>query len=218
MGLMGRIKNLVSCKGNKVMDSLENPVEQIELAIRKREEAVNKAKIDSANFIGSVNQHRRKKKELEDKIKEYEIGIKTALSRGDEDKARRFLALKKELDSKIEIETNLITKLEVDSKKVKDSINKLENEVKKLKGKKEELAARYSTAQAKAKVNEILTDVKKDCNISIDDIEDKIEAQENYANGLESFIEEDPEDELRDYINSQDNINFEDELNSYREI
>ncbi|MEG1310456.1 MAG: PspA/IM30 family protein [Romboutsia sp.] len=215
MGLMKRIKNLVNCKGNKIMGELENPIEQIDLAIRKREEAVNKAKMDSANFIGSVKQHKRKKQELLNKVKEYEIGIKAAGNRSDKERAMKYLILKKEIDEKIKDEDNLVIKLESDSKQVKNSIEKLEKEVRNLKNKKSELAARYSTAQAKTKVNEILTDVKNDCNISIKDIEDKIADQESYADGLESFIEEDPEEELRDYINCQDNISLEEELEFY---
>lgn len=216
MGLMSRVKNLIQCKGGKVLDNLEDPIEQLSLAIKKREEAVNKAKIKSATFIGSVNQHRNKKKELEGKIREYELGIKESLKRNDEERARKYLALKKELDIKIQEENNLIIKLEKDSQQVKGSIDKLHKEVENLKSKKSELNARYSTAQAKASVNEILSDVKKDCNISIDDIENKISEQENYADGLESFIEVNPDDELRDYLNSSDNSNIEDELNQYR--
>ncbi|EGT3606821.1 PspA/IM30 family protein (plasmid) [Clostridium perfringens] len=215
MGMMKRLRNFINCKANNVIDELENPIEKIDLAIRKREEAVDKAKIDSADFVGSKNSHLEKLNTLHNKANEYELGIKTALKREDEEKARQYLMLKREIDTKIKAEEEIIKKIEDDRKQIIESIKNLEDEVEKLKDKKEELSARHSIAQAKGKVNEILADVKKDDNISINEIEEKITKEENYANGLEAFKKVDPDEELKKYI-SQDDFSIEDELSKYR--
>ncbi|GAA0126604.1 PspA/IM30 family protein [Clostridium sp. CTA-19] len=217
MGVFTRLSNILSGKANKVLDGLENPIEQIDIAIRNRQTAVDNAKRESASFIGSINEKRREVNELKSTISQYEEGIKKALSNNDEEKATKFLVKKKDLDKKLENLNITIEKISTSANLVKENIKKLENEVEELKSKKSELAARYSTAEAQAKVNEILTNVNKDSNISIDDIERKIQEKENYANGLESFKKENPEDELKSYLN--ENLNSQDlksELDKYR--
>ncbi|GAA0117447.1 PspA/IM30 family protein [Clostridium senegalense] len=217
MGVFTRLSNILSGKANKVLDGLENPIEQIDVAIRNRQTAVDNAKRESASFIGSINEKRREVNELKSTISQYEEGIKKALSNNDEEKATKFLVKKKDLDKKLESLNITIEKISTSANLVKENIKKLENEVEELKSKKSELAARYSTAEAQAKVNEILTNVNKDSNISIDEIERKIQEKENYANGLESFKEENPEDELKSYLN--ENLNSQDlksELDKYR--
>ncbi len=216
MGFFSRLSNIVSSKANKALDKVENPIEQIELAIRKREEAMNDAKLKSASFIGSINQKKREKEELLDKIKQYEEGIRQALQAGDEEKAKRFLTNKKELDQSFLGTEKTIETLSATAEKVKRNIDAIEKEVKELKMKKSELTARYSTAQAQAKVNEILTDLNKDSNISLADIEQKVADAENYADGLESFKEVDMDEELSQYLAKGTDESMEDELNKYR--
>lgn len=217
MGFFSRLSNIISGKANKALDGLENPIEQIDLAIRNRQEAVDKAKRESASFIGSIDQKKRELNELKETISQYEDGIRKALANNDEEKASKFLLKKKELDVKVTSLSSTIEKISKSATLVKDNIRNLETEVEELKSKKAELAARYSTAEAQAKVNEILTNVNKDANISLDEIESKIEAKENYANGLESFKEVSVEDELKSYLNQ--NTTSEDlksELDKYR--
>lgn len=216
MGFFNRLGNIISGKANKALDKMENPIEQIEVAIRKREEAMSEAKLQSASFIGSINQKKKEKDVLGEKIKQYEEGIRKALADGDEERAKGFLVKKKELDQEFAGTINTIATLTATADKVKSNIAAIEKEVKELKMKKSELSARYSTAQAQAKVNEILTDLNKDSNVSISDIEQKVMDAENYASGLESFKEKDMDEELSSYLTQSTGSDLDDELNKYR--
>ncbi|MHC1750068.1 MAG: PspA/IM30 family protein [Cellulosilyticaceae bacterium] len=217
MGFFSRVSNIITGKANKALDNLENPVEQIEVAILKRKEAIDKAKLESASFIGSVSQKKNEATELKKKIAQYEEGIRSALSNEDEEKAKTFLFKKKELDNQLTSLETTITNLSASAEKVKSSILTLEKEVNELKAKKSELAARYSTAKAQAKVNEILTDVNKDSNVSLTDIEQKIIEAENYAKGLDAFKPQDADAELKEYMTKDaTSPDVEDELNKYR--
>lgn len=217
MGLFERLGNIVTGKANKALDKLEDPVEQLEVAILKRKEAIDKAKLQSASFIGSVTQKKKELEELKQKVKQYEDGVRAALNAGDEEKAKTFLVKKKELDANVASLESTITTLSASADKVKANIAALEKEANDLKAKKSELAARYSTAKAQAKVNEILADVNRDSNVSLSDIEEKIEAAENYANGLDALKAKDTDAELKEFMSHTGTItDLDEELNKYR--
>ncbi|MGL6173168.1 MAG: PspA/IM30 family protein [Cellulosilyticaceae bacterium] len=216
MSFFTRLGNIISGKANKALDKVENPVEQIDLAIRKREDAINKAKLESASFIGSISQKKKEAEATSQKITQYEEGIRKALAAGDEEKATTFLLKKKELDQEVTSLNNTITTLSATAEKVKSNVLALEKEVKELKTKKSELSARYSTAKAQTKVNEILTEVNKESHISLSDIEQKVLDAENYAQGLEEFKRPNTDDDLNAYLSDNTSTNIQDELNKYR--
>lgn len=216
MGVFKRLGNILSGKANKVLDEMENPVEQIEVAIRQRSEAVTEAKRKAASFIGQVSEKERELSDLTKKISDYEEGIRTALKNNDEAKAKTFLTKVKELQSqKSSVETTLAKTREM-SEMVKSNIAALEKELETLKTKKSELAARYASAKATSEINEIFANVNKDVNISLDDIERKIQDKENYATGLNSFKKSNPDDELAEYLNQAGSSDMDSELDKYR--
>lgn len=216
MSFFNRLGNIISGKANKALDKIEDPIEQIDLAVRKREEAINKAKLESASFIGSISQKKNEVNALKEKIKQYEEGIRKALTAGDEEKATTFLLKKKEFDQEVASLEATIKALQTTAEKVKTNVLALEKEVKELKTKKSELSARYSTAKAQTKVNEILTEVNKESHISLSDIEQKVMEAENYAQGLEEFKKPNVDAELSEYLSDSKDASIQDELNKYR--
>lgn len=216
MSFFSRLGNIISGKANKALDKVEDPLEQMDLAIRKREEAINKAKLESASFIGSISQKKNEAHALKQKIAQYEDGIRKALAVQDEEKATTFLMKKKELDQELQNMMTTLQTLQVSADKVKSSVLALEKEVGELKTKKAELKARYSTAKAQSKVNEILTEVNKESHISLSDIEQKVKDAENYAQGLEAFKTTDLDDELSSYLKDTPPSDLKDELDQYR--
>lgn len=216
MGVFKRLGNILSGKANKVLDEMENPVEQIEVAIRQRTEAVTEAKRKAASFIGQVSEKERELVDLTKKIADYEEGIRAALKNNDEAKAKTFLTKVKELQSqKSSVEATLSKTREM-ADMVKNNISALEKELETLKTKKSELAARYASAKATSEINEIFANVNKDVNISLDDIERKIQDKENYATGLDSFKKTNPDDELAEYLNQVGSSDMDSELDKYR--
>ena len=119
MSFFSRLGNIISGKANKALDKIEDPIEQIDLAIRKREEAINKAKLESASFIGSISQKKTEVRTIQEKIKQYEEGIRKALAAGDEEKATTFLLKKKEFDQEVASLETTIKTLQTTADKVK---------------------------------------------------------------------------------------------------
>ena len=216
-GFFSRLSNIVSGKAHKALDKMEDPIEALENSIRKREDAYDRAARESATFIGSVNQKKRDIVEIEEKIKQYENGIRTALQNGDEDKATTFLNKKKELDVKLASAKADYERTKANADATKAKLDQLKKDIEMLKGKKQELASRAATAEATAKVNEILSGLNDDMGLSLEEIENKIEDKENLAEGLGSFVHKNPDDELAEYMSSTDsNASLKDELDKYR--
>ena len=64
MGFFDRFKNVVSAKANKALDKCEDPIELLELSINKKEELLQDAKKQCANFIASVDVVRKENNDL----------------------------------------------------------------------------------------------------------------------------------------------------------
>ena len=116
---------------------------------------------------------------------DYDSKVKLALSKNNEDLAKRALAKKVDADKKYEslVTTYNTSKAQADA--LKKNLRALEEELEKTRSYRDEAAARYSTAKASKKVNEVLANVETKTNsINIDNIERKIAREEAMANGL----------------------------------
>ena len=67
MSFIKRLKNVMEAKANKVLDKHEDPIEMLELSIKKKEELLTNAKKQCANFIATVDSIRDEKNALEEK-------------------------------------------------------------------------------------------------------------------------------------------------------
>lgn len=141
------------------------------------------------------------KKQSED----FESKVKLALSKGDEELAKKALSRKMEIDKKYDS-----LKLSYDNSKVqadalKKSLKELEEEITKTRNYRDEAAARYSNAQASEKINEVLANVQtKNNSIQIDNIERKIQRTESRAKGLSELKDLDDFDSQFEKLNEVD--------------
>lgn len=185
MGIFKRMSNIIRAKVNDSIDEMENPIELLNQKVRDMEESLNTAKLSSAQILGNVHEIEKKMEKAQAESKDYDEKVKLAMSKGNEELAKKALEKKLEADKSY---TSLKasyddarTKAEAIKKKLKD----LEEEIQKTRTYRDEAAARYNNAEASGKVNEILANVETKSNkISIDDIERKIQKKESLAEGL----------------------------------
>lgn len=188
MGVFNRISNMFRAKVNDTLDNMENPVELLDQKIRDMEESLNKAKLSSAQILGNVHEIEKKMEASLKESKEFDEKVRFAMSKGNEELAKKALEKKLEADKKHE---SLKASYEEASKKaevIKKNLRDLEEEIEKTRNYRDEAAARYNNAEASKKVNEILANVQTSNNrINIDDIERKIQKKEAMAEGLEEL-------------------------------
>lgn len=185
MGIFNRISNMMKAKTNSALDNMENPIELLDQKIRDMEESLNKAKISSAQIFGNLKDTQKEMEKAKSASAEYDEKVRLAMSKGNEDLAKKALQLKLDSDKKYETLKKSYDELAVKAQTLKENLNKLQDEIAKTRSYRDEAAARLNTANATKQVNEIMANVQTKSNsINLDDIERKITKEESYAEGL----------------------------------
>ena len=214
MGLFQRISNVLRGKANSALDAIENPVELLDQKIRDMEASLNTAKISSAQIIGNVHEIDKKIEDAKKDSVDFEEKVKLAVSKGNDELAKMALAKKIEADKKVSNlqESYVAAKQKADS--IKESLKELESEIANTRSYRDEAVARYNTAEASQKVNEILANVETRTNkINLDDIERKIQKKESMAEGLAELK---PDNTLEDEFKKLEAVDLEEELKKYK--
>jgi phage shock protein A len=185
MGIFTRMSNMIKAKVNNTLDEIENPVELLDQKLRDMDEQFNKAKLSSAQILGNVHEIEKKLDAAKKESADYDEKVKLALSKGNEDLAKRALAKKVETDKKISSLQTSYDNAKVQADTLKANLRALEEEITKTRNYRDEAAARFANAEASQKVNEVLANVQTKSNsIQIDSIERKIQRKESLAQGL----------------------------------
>ena len=214
MGIFKRVSNIFRSKVNNALDGVENPIELLDQKVRDMEESLNKAKISSAQILGSVHETKKKMENAEAEVKDYDDKVKLALSKNNEELAKKALERKLEAEKRY---NSLKVTYEDSQKKaeaIKEKLKDLTEEIEKTRRYRDEAAARYSNAEANEKINEIIANVETKSNkINLDDIERKIQRKESYAEGLADLKTPTLDDEFE----KLNEINLDEELKKYKE-
>lgn len=182
MGIFSRMSNMIKAKVNNTLDEMENPIELLDQKLRDMEEQFNKAKLNSAQILGNVHEIEKKLNLAKKESADYEEKIKLALSKGNEDLAKKALARKVEIDKKVSSLQSSYDNSKIQADALKANLRSLEEEINKTRNYRDEAAARFSNAEASQKVNEVLANVQtKNNSIQLDSIERKIQRKESLA-------------------------------------
>ncbi|SHJ77934.1 PspA/IM30 family protein [Tepidibacter formicigenes] len=185
MGIFKRISNIIRGKANSALDNIENPIELLDLKIREMEESLNKAKLSSAEVIGNCHTIKKQLEQVQKEVRDYDEKIKLALSKNNEELAKKALQRKLDLEKKYESLKKSYEESRAKADELKKKLISLEEEIIKTRQYRDEVAARLNSAEASKKVNEILSNIDAGHNsINIDDIERKIQSKEALAEGI----------------------------------
>lgn len=214
MGIFTRMSNMLKSKVNSTLDEMENPIELLDQKIRDMESQLNTAKLNSAQIIGNAHEIKKKLDASEIEVKDYEDKVKLALSKNNEDLAKRALARKIESEKKRDSLKTSYDSARTQADAIKKNLAALEAELNKTRNYRDEAAARYSNAEASQKINEVLANVQTKSNsIQIDSIERKIQKKESLANGLGELREVDTFDSEFEAL---DTVDLDLELEKYK--
>lgn len=185
MGIFSRMSNMIKAKVNNSLDEMENPVELLDQKLRDMDEQFNKAKLSSAQILGNVHEIEKKLDSAKKESEDYDQKVRLALSKGNEELAKRALAKKVETDKKAASLQASYDNAKIQADTLKANLRVLEEEITKTRSYRDEAAARFANAEASQKVNEVLANVQtKNNSIQIDSIERKIQRKESLAQGL----------------------------------
>ena len=205
MGIFNRLSNMVRAKVNSTLDDMENPIELLDQKIKDMEAQLSEAKINSAKVIGNAKALEKKVSDCEAEVADYDSKVKLALSKGNEDLAKKALSRKLDSEKKLASLKGSYANAKTQANALKDNLLALQEELEKTRSYRDEAAARYSNAKATKQVNEILSDVQtKNNSIQLDNIERKIAKEESLAQGLGELKTVDDFDSEFDKLNELD--------------
>ncbi|MEJ8554468.1 PspA/IM30 family protein [Tepidibacter sp. Z1-5] len=216
MGIFKRLNNIIKGKANSALDKAENPIELLDLKIREMEESLNKAKLSSAEVIGNAHLIKKQMDETLKESNDFDEKVKLAMSKNNEDLAKKALQKKIESDKKYESLKTSYDEAKIKADQLKSKLISLEDEIKKTRHYRDEAAARLNNAEASQKVNEILANIDNGSNsIDLDDIERKISKKEALAEGMSEL--KDNSDSLDEEFEKLENdIDLDLELQKYK--
>ncbi len=215
MGVLKRLSNIFRAKVNNTLDDIENPIELLDQKLRDMDDSLNKAKLSSAQILGNVHEIEKKMEESKRVSAEFDQKVKLALSKGNEELAKKALARKLEADKSYSSLESSYKDACQKAEAIKSKLKELEEEIHKTRSYRDEAAARFNNAEATKKVNEILSNVETGSNkINIDDIERKIQNKESLAEGLGDLREE---DSLEKEFKKLDEVDLDKELEKYKQ-
>lgn len=213
MGVFNRISNMFKAKANSALDDLENPIELLDQKIRDMEESLNKAKISSAQIFGNLKNTEKAMEKSKELSKDYDEKVRLAMSKNNEELAKKALRLKLDEDKKYESLKKSYEEQSVKAKALKDNLIKLQEEIDKTRSYRDEASARLNNANASKQINEIMANVQtKKNSINLDDIERKISKEESYAEGLSDLKTPSLDDEFE----ALNETSLDEELEKYK--
>ncbi|MGL5243790.1 MAG: PspA/IM30 family protein [Sarcina sp.] len=213
MSIFKRISNMFRSKANATLDHMENPIELLDQKIRDMEKSFSEAKRSSAQIFGNLKETENKMMEAKKDAEQYEEKVKLAMSKGNEELAKKALKLKLECDKKYESLKASYTGQREKADMLKSRLLELEKELEKTRSYRDEAVARLHNAEASTQINEVISNVQsKNNSINIDDIERKISRKESYAEGLTELKSKSLDDEF----NELEGLSLDDELDKYR--
>lgn len=195
MGVFGRISDMFRAKANGALDDIENPIELLDQKVRDMEKSLNDAKLNSAQILGNVHAIEKRMDAAKRESDDFDAKVKLAMSKGNEDLAKRALAEKLKADKQYQTLSQSFVEARQKADYLKSQLLTLQKEIEETRSYRDEAAARYSNAEAAKKINEVLANVNTKTNsINLDDIERKIAKKEALAEGLAEMRIEDPLD------------------------
>ena len=159
MGILSRFKDIMASNINALLDKAEDPEKMIDQCLRNMNDDLVKVKQETASVMAQEKACKRQVDECQagiDKMQSYAV---KALTAGNEDDARRFLAEKNRLTAKLtDLQANYAIAHD-NSQKMRDMHDKLTSDIKELEFRKETIKGKIAVAKAQERINEMTSSV-----------------------------------------------------------
>lgn len=155
MGILTRFKDIMSANINSLLDKCEDPSKMIDEYMRQVTDQLAEVKVETAGVMAEEKRTKRLVEENEENITKYDALARKALSAGNEDDARVFLAKKQEY---VKNGTELQKAYDVakeNSSRMKEMHDKLTDDVKTLEQRRQNVKSKIAVAHTQEKLNKV---------------------------------------------------------------
>jgi len=155
MGVIERFKEIMSANFNALLDKAEDPAKMIDQYLRDLDEDLQKVKQETAGVMADEKAAKRSLDACDAEIAKMDSYARKAVAAGNDEDARQFLSRKAQLQQeRVPLEENYNICLE-NSYKMRDMAQKLEADIKELKGRQATIKAKLKVAETKQKMQEV---------------------------------------------------------------
>lgn len=198
-GIIDRFTTIIKANINELLDKAEDPAKMVDQYTRDLTESLAEVKESTAAVMAEETRCKRMLEKNKEEIDKYENLAKKALSAGNEDDARKFLAKKQELESK---DAGLSVSYETakeNADKMRQMHDKLVSDLETLRQRSEVVKAKTAVAKTQKKVNEMSAGSDKAAGAmnafdrmeaKADEMLDRAKAEEELASAPKSDVEE----------------------------
>ena len=188
-GILDRFASIIKANINDMLDKAEDPAKMVDQYMREMTESRAEVKEATAGVMAEEARCKRMVDENKEQIDKYEDLARKALSAGNEDDARTFLAKKQELVGRSE---GLITAYDAANQnavKMRQMHDKLVSDIEALKARQETIKAKAAVAKTQAMVNDLTSsgDKAEGAINAFNRMEAKTDAMLDQANAMEEL-------------------------------
>ena len=148
MGLFDRMSRVASANFNALLSKLEDPKKEVEHTIREMEHQVRLARQEIVSAVASEDLAKKKVAELDTEIDRWAGRAELAVKHGDDDLAREALRHKRRVVTERDRAEELRKAHANEAASARSELERMENVLTEVKGKKGTLAARAAQARA----------------------------------------------------------------------
>lgn len=155
MGMLDRFADIVKANINDLLDRAEDPAKMVDQYLRDLTESLAEVKEETAGVMAEEKRTRRMADENAADIAKYEDLARRALTAGNEDDARTFLAKKQQLVVKGESLEQAASAAAENARKMREMHDKLVKDIETCKSRREAIKAKVAVAKTQDKVNDL---------------------------------------------------------------
>lgn len=206
MGIVTRFKDIMTANFNALLDKAEDPEKMIDQYLRNLENDLASVKAETASMMAEEKAAKRKVDECESEIAKMGEYAKKAVTAGNDDEAKQFLAKKAELTNKITALKEQYEAAQANSAKMRSMHEKLDSDIADVKSRRDMLKAKAKVAQTQQKLNQLGSSINSAGNnmAAFDRMEEKVNKMLDEADAMAELNKTPAADTTEDLIKKYD--------------
>ena len=193
MSILGRVADLFQAKTNKLLNSLEDPNDTLDLSYEKMLTGLQDTKRHLADVVAQQKSLERQIASADGDLAGAEADARLAVQAGRDDLARAALVHRQRaMDNRVTLQSALDA-IKPQIAKLADYQQRLEDRIERFRTQKDTMKASYAAAQAQVKVTQSLTGVGDrlgGVGESLRRAEDKMLGMRDKADAMDSLVEQ----------------------------
>lgn len=189
MGILTRFKDIMSANINSLLDKAEDPEKMIDQYLRNLESDLGSVKAETAAVMAEEKSAKRKLDECTEEIAKMADYAKKAVAAGNDDEARQFLTKKSELTEKVDALQKQYDICTANAAKMREMHDKIEEDIKTLKGKRDTLKTKVKVAETQKKMSQLGSGLESAGNnmAAFDRMEEKVNKMLDEADAMDEL-------------------------------